>query len=132
MRTSDQQYFRSCVAQERHLAQLLGYCNIEEYSENAGTLTERRNALPKWTRDWRACGPLLAKYDLDIHFVHDAAHGQDLIISVGAINVHCSDHPNKERALMFAIVKAVIFLLEHSHHRPSARHGAHLSERRPH
>ncbi|MDB5931139.1 MAG: hypothetical protein JWR60_2846, partial [Polaromonas sp.] len=27
--------------------------------------------------------------------------------------VHCSDHPNRDRALMYGIVKELIFLLEH-------------------
>lgn len=113
MRMSDEQYFRSCVAHERHLAQLLGYHNIEEYSENAGTLTERRNALPKWTRDWRACGPLLSEFELDIRFDRDGGKDHDQLVHVGPVTVHCLDHPSKERAVMVAVVKAVIFLLEH-------------------
>ena len=36
MRMSDEEYFRSCVAKERHLAQLLGHHNIEECYESAG------------------------------------------------------------------------------------------------
>ena len=38
MHISDQEYFRSCVAMERHLAQLLGHQHIEECYESAGTL----------------------------------------------------------------------------------------------
>lgn len=129
MRMSDEQYFRSCVAFERHLAQLLGYHNIEEYSENAGTLTERRNALPKWTRDWRACGPLLSEFELDIRFDRESGmesgRGHDRVVHVGPVTVHCSDHPSKERAVMVAVVKAAIYLLEHRHGRdviPAALH----------
>ena len=68
MRISDQDYFRSCVAKERHLARLLGHTHIEEDYESAGTLWENTNALPKWTRDWKACGPLMTQYDIEIAY----------------------------------------------------------------
>ena len=125
MRMSDEQYFRSCVAQERHLAQLLGYRNIEEYSENAGTLTERRNALPKWTRDWRACGPLLSEFELDVRFGREPGKDDDPVVYVGSVVVHCSDHPSRDRAVMMAVVKAVIYLLEHRHGRFGASRASH-------
>lgn len=130
MRMSDEQYFRSCVAQERHLAQLLGYHNIEEYSENAGTLTERRNALPKWTRDWRACGPLLSDFELDVRFGMEPGKENDQVVHVGPVTVHCSDHPSKDRAVMMAVVKAVIYLLEHRHSRVAASHALHAAGQR--
>lgn len=128
MRMSDDQYLRSCVAQERHLAQLLGYHNIEEYSENAGTLTQRRNALPKWTRDWRACGPLMSEFELDVRF--DSDMDRDRVVQVGPVTVHCSDHPSKERAVMVAVVKAVIFLLEHRHGRDALAATLYVMSRR--
>lgn len=130
MRMSDEQYLRSCVALERHLAQLLGYHNIEEYSENAGTLTERRHALPKWTRDWRACGPLLSDFELDVRFGTGSAEADDRVVHVGPVTVHCSDHPSRDRAVMFAVVKAVIYLLEHRHGHLVASHALHAIERR--
>ena len=69
MRISDQDYFRSCIAKERHLAQLLGHRQIEECYESVGTLWDGARKLPAWTRDWAACGPLLARYGLSIVFV---------------------------------------------------------------
>ncbi|CAL60375.1 conserved hypothetical protein [Herminiimonas arsenicoxydans] len=116
MRMSDEEYFRSCVSKERHLAQLLGHHNVEEFCESAGSLWENATVLPKWTRDWQACGPLLAEYELNIAYQHlpDDPHGK--AIHIGTTIVHISDHPSKERALMFAIVKAAITLLEHSRH----------------
>lgn len=113
MRMSDEEYFRSCVAKERHLAQLLGHHNIEEFYESAGTLWEDAKALPKWTRDWRACGPLMSEYEITLAFHKEAGHAHGDTVTVGPIVVHISDHPTKERAIMFAIVKAVIALLEH-------------------
>lgn len=119
MRTSDEEYFRTCVAQERRLAHLLGHNNIEELHDSAGVLWEGTQALPKWTRNWDACGPLLARYRLAISYGHDAKVPQDKVISVGAATVHCSDHPSSDHALRHAIVKATIMLLEHEqHHKP--------------
>lgn len=116
MRMSDEEYFRSCVAQERHLAQLLGCHNIEEFYESAGTLWEERKALPKWTRDWQACGPLIAEYELNIAYPSnpDDPHGK--AIHINKTVVHVTDHPSHDQALRYAIVKAVIAHIEHRKH----------------
>lgn len=114
MRMSDEEYFRSCVAKERHLAQLLGHHNIEEFYESAGTLWENTQALPKWTRDWRACGPLMTEYEIVLEFHKEPGQAHSSTIRVGHIVVQISDHPTKERAAMFAVVKAVIGILEHA------------------
>jgi hypothetical protein len=113
MRVSDQEYFRSCVAKERHLAQLLGYHNIEECYESAGVLWVETQALPKWTRDWSACGPLIAQYSIPMTFGQSAGEAQPSQVTLGASLVHFSDHPSRDRALMFGIVREVIRLLEH-------------------
>lgn len=112
MRISDEQYFRSCVAKERHLAQLLGHQHIEECYESAGTLWDKTQALPRWTRDWQACGPLLTAHRLTIAFA-TSEHGDT--VTAGSSTVTLSDHPNHDRAVMVAIVKEVIRLLEHHH-----------------
>jgi len=118
MRISDEQYFRSCVAKERHLAQLLGHQNIEECYETAGTLWAGAQALPQWTRDWRACGPLLTQHQISVSW-HAAANAADdprhefEIVQAGHSRVRLADHPNADRALMFAVVKEVIWQLEH-------------------
>lgn len=117
MRISDQDYFRSCVARERHLAQLLGHRNIEECYESAGLLWEETTVLPKWTRDWNACGPLIARYNIAIGYGPDPGQADIGFATLGATVVHFADHPNKDRALMYGIVKEVIRLLEHPHAR---------------
>ena len=109
MRMNDQEYFRSCIARERQLAQLLGHAHIEECYESAGTLWDNAQALPQWTRDWRACGPLLAAYGITV-----AYDGEGVVL--GATTVHFSDHPNPDRAIMYGIVKEVILRLEHQQH----------------
>lgn len=113
MRMSDEEYFRSCVAKERHLAHLLGHPNVEEFYESAGTLWDGNKALPKWTRDWKACGPLLAEYELALTFPREAGQEHGTAVQIGKITVAYADHPSKDRAVMYAIVKAVIFQLEH-------------------
>ena len=111
MHNSDQEYFRSCIARERQLAQLLGHQQIEECYESAGTLWAGNQALPKWTRDWRACGPLMTEYGLAIGY--DGAPGPGGWARIGATTVHFADHPTRDRAVMYGIVKELIFLLEH-------------------
>ena len=117
MRISDEQYFRSCVAKERHLAHLLGHQNIEENYETAGTLWAGAKALPQWTRDWGACGQLLTHYKLSIGWdAAPAANGEDntsVVVHAGETRARLADHPHPDRAVMVAIVKEVIRLLEH-------------------
>ncbi|WP_076592602.1 aminoacyl-tRNA synthetase [Herminiimonas arsenitoxidans] len=116
MRMSDEEYFRSCVAKERHLAQLLGHHNVEEFYESAGSLWENTKLLPKWTRDWQACGPLIAEYDLVISYDQGTTDPNGKAVHIGTTVVHFSDHPSKCQAIRFAIVKAVIAQLEHTKH----------------
>lgn len=106
MRMSDQEYFRSCIAKERQLAHLLGHPQVEECYESAGTLWDKARALPQWTRDWRACAPLMTEYGIPVSYDSEVAH-------LGATTVHFSDHPTRDRAVMYGIVKELIFLLEH-------------------
>ena len=119
MRISDEQYFRSCVAKERHLAQLLGHQNIEECYETAGTLWAGAKALPQWTRDWGACGPLLASYKIPLAWDALQTAGDEdqprQVLRAGDTRLKLADHPNPDRAVMFAVVKEVIRLLEHPH-----------------
>jgi sugar phosphate isomerase/epimerase len=109
MRMTDQEYFRSCIAKERHLAQLLGHQHIEECYESAGTLWDNNQALPQWTRDWRACGPLMVAHGISVAF----EPGDGSQVRIGSTVVHFADHPTPDRAVMFGMVKELIFLLEH-------------------
>lgn len=116
MRMNDQEYFRSCIAKERHLAQLLGHQHIEECYETAGTLWDNAQALPQWTRDWRACGPLMAAHSLAVTFERNPGSVGSRLAHIGATTVYFSDHPTPDRAVMYGIVKELIYLLEH--HKP--------------
>ena len=110
MHISDQEYFRSCIARERQLAQLLGHHHLEECYESAGTLWDNNHALPQWTRDWRACGPLMTEYGVTAAYGSDRGGG---FARIGSTTVHFADHPTRDRAVMYGIVKELIFLLEH-------------------
>ncbi len=112
MHMNDQEYFRSCIARERHLAQLLGHRHIEECYESAGTLWDNNQALPQWTRDWRACGPLMTEYGITVTYGRGAGQG-DGFARIGSTTVRFADHPTRDRAVMYGIVKELIFLLEH-------------------
>lgn len=116
MRMSDEEYFRSCVAKERQLAHLLGHHQVEEFYESAGTLWEGDKALPKWTRDWKACGPLMTQFDLSPVYLHEAGTAHSHAVSIGPVTVQFADHPDKDQAVRMAIVKAVIAHLEHIEH----------------
>lgn len=116
MRISDQDYFRSCIAKERQLAQLLGHRQIEECYESVGQLWDGAQKLPAWTRDWAACGPLLAQHGLSLVFLTPDDADQPEGAEIGQTRVHFADHPSRDRALMFGIVKEVIRRLEHPHH----------------
>lgn len=113
MHISDQEYFRSCIAKERQLARLLGHQHIEECYESAGTLWDDAQALPKWTRDWKACGPLMTQYEIAVTYGKDPVHEDSGLATIGSTVVHFSDHPSKDRAIMYGIVKELIFRLEH-------------------
>ena len=113
MHISDQEYFRSCIARERHLAQLLGHQHIEECYESAGTLWAGNQALPKWTRDWRACGPLMTEHGIGVSYERGPTPGLGGLARIGSTTVHFADHPTRDRAVMYGIVKELIFMLEH-------------------
>ena len=113
MRMNDQEYFRSCIAKERHLAQLLGHHHIEECYESAGTLWDNAQALPRWTRDWQACGPLMTEYGITVTYGNGPGQTGSDFVSIGSTVVHFADHPTRDRAVMYGIVKELIFLLEH-------------------
>jgi hypothetical protein len=116
MRMNDEEYFRSCVALERHLAQLLGMRNIEEFSENAGALWHEALPVPRWCRDWEACAPLIAAHTLHIEWDDDPADPHGPAVRIARQRVHLKDHPTRDHALRYAIVKATIAHLEHQHH----------------
>jgi len=113
MRMNDQEYFRSCIAKERHLAQLLGHQHIEECYESAGTLWDNAQALPQWTRDWQACGPLMTGYSIPVVYGKESGQAGSSFANIGSTVVQFADYPTRDRAVMYGIVKELIFLLAH-------------------
>lgn len=120
MRMNDQEYFRSCIARERHLAQLLGHQHIEECYESAGTLWDNAQALPQWTRDWQACGPLMTAHGITVVYGKEPGQTDSSFARIGSTVVQFADHPTRDRAVMYGIVKELTALLEHGKAVPAA------------
>ena len=125
MRMSDEEYFRSCVAKERHLAQLMGH-EVEEYADSAGVLWVNAEKVPQWTRDWAACGALMTAFGVSLSFHREDGETCWNRITAGPVTVHACDHPDRERAVMTAVAKAVIHHLEHDAAHRHLRHPDHL------
>lgn len=121
MRISDEEYFRSCVAKERHLAQLLGH-EVEEYSDSAGVLWINRERVPQWTRNWHACGALMTAFGIGVVFDKTEGQADWTCVTAGPVVVHASDHPSREKAVMVAVVRAAIHFLEHDKAHRHLRH----------
>jgi hypothetical protein len=109
------------VEMEKRLAELLGWTNIQDCGwglygrpKDAGLLhlpEDERCTLPRWCHDWSACGPLMVDHgtfpevDGDICWI---GNGDDYWMQSEPI----SDHPDRDTAVRFAIVQAVIAKLE--------------------
>jgi hypothetical protein len=108
------------IAAERELAELLGWTNVKYNLETTSPTgfgkppNELWNcALPKWTRDWSACGPLIGEYGLQV----EAADDDYIVVKYAPRNCAflrfpINDHPTKDDAIRYAIVQAVIAKLK--------------------
>jgi len=56
---------------------------------------------------------LLTAYGIDLRFTVPPGRTEASEVRAGATTVLVSDHPNRDRAAMVAVVKEVIFRLEH-------------------
>lgn len=97
---------------EKRLAELLGW---EDHTALNGVWrTPRFNyvpsyEVPQWCRKWNACGPLMVEHVYRMQIITDVLDPQVTInMHVESIN----DHPDKDTAVRFAIVQAVITKLE--------------------
>lgn len=66
----------------------------------------------RWTLSWNACGPLMVEHDVALDMdedgeVHASCKGQPLFVLE-----EFTDHPDKDAAVRYAIVMAVIKKLE--------------------
>lgn len=105
---------------EKRLAELLGFKGIREIPLKKQPLDEEEItalisdephcSIPQWCRAWSACGPLMVEYKIHPFFgdVFCAAGNVEL----GDCFAQISDHPDRDTAVRFAIVQAVIAKLE--------------------
>lgn len=102
---------------EKKLAELLGYCYVRENAHHRlighpiGVDSSEPHFIPRWSRDWSACGPLIADHLVNIGFFTKRgkctrAFAETSIGGVAWQDV--ADHPDKSTAVMFAVVQAVI------------------------
>jgi hypothetical protein len=107
---------------EKRLAQLRGYKEIFRlkvdgvehgglhYNKSTFTGAEK---VPRWCREWEACGPLMVEYGC-----YPTENGTGSVIVLGPKHQGCiysdliSNHPDKETAVRYVIVMAVIAILE--------------------
>lgn len=68
----------------------------------------------------------MTEYELTIIYHREPGEERSSSVSIGSIVARYADHPTKDRAVMYAIVKAVISLLEHrkdgKHYHSSTSH----------
>jgi len=74
--------------------------------------TSGAQRLDQWRRDWRAAGPLIGQLGLVVY-----ADDEDQLVSVGPggrrrnVTEAYADHPSKDEAVVAAIVRAAIQVL---------------------
>lgn len=114
---------------EKRLAELLGYkeifrlrvggeeCGSLQYNKGKYTGAEQ---VPRWCRDWTSCGPLMVEHNVGwtISKAYEGAWRDTIeakcqYVGMGTTEeTGVSDHPDKETAIRYAIVLAVIAKLE--------------------
>lgn len=109
------------LALEKELAELLHPDCVVSLDENSGCWKlhyrdmPRPNFngfVPRWCRDWADCGPLIAEYGIGVNPRARRARviaWDSTCYDVGdELTEWDSDHPDKDTAVRFAIVRAAI------------------------
>lgn len=104
---------------EKHLAELRGWTNLVD-AGNALIGTPLHGgirgqaAVPRWTREWTACAPLMV--EMGVYPIDGTDHGTAYIWVYKNLKclaqVKVAEHPSKEAAVRFAIVMAAIATFE--------------------
>lgn len=102
------------IEAEKRLAELLGWHSIDVVSNGNmwGDKTPKKNVtyvgirVPQWTRDWAACGSLMVEHEISV------LQSPVGVSTTGVGYVNFNDHPDKDAAVRYAIVMAVIQKLE--------------------
>lgn len=111
------------LALEKQLAELLGWKLKLVGDVPTGWLDPAGNyhpVIPNWCRYWSACGPLMVEHDIEIQYASNsndmyATHDVKAVRNIGAMggiylafHAKYADHPDKDTAVRFAVVQAVI------------------------
>lgn len=100
---------------EKRLAELLGY--VPRYAHRPTTgewVHAASNTLigyQAWCRKWEACGPLMAEYSVMVDPLSFRNSVEAMAYAVGHTESY-ANHPDKDTAVRYSIVMAVIAKLE--------------------
>lgn len=111
---------------EKRLAELLGWKCVqlggsldglsmpENWLHGIWPIDGEGGLVPQWCRDWSACGPLMVEHGV-WPFIQPDGYVDTFISGMEPdpdIDTPLSDHPDRETAVRYAIVQAVIAKLE--------------------
>lgn len=108
---------------EKQLAIALGWTNLVESGgtllgtpPDGGESSRGQAAVPKWARDWAACGPLLSTYNITVDALGFTPADQHVVTSYGSADHHfvlipVSEWPSRDEALLYAITTAAFVRL---------------------
>ena len=70
-------------------------------------------AVPHWTRDWSACGPLISAHDLSIDGIRFTPADQHVVVSFGSLDhqfvlIPTTEWGSADEALRYAITIAAL------------------------
>jgi hypothetical protein len=111
------------IEAEKELAELLGHKNIRPFpmrvskgrkeeeitflmADGGGDKLSGKN-LPRWCRDWSACGPLMVKHGISVEPPTDDYQGWTYLPGL-SWKIKANDHPDRDTAVRYAIVQTVI------------------------
>jgi hypothetical protein len=106
------------IETERRLAELLGWTDIVDVPPcmvgrppNGHPECRGQAMVPRWCRDWGACGPLMVEHQVEPMYFRDF-----VVMEIHGVNADCDahykNHEDRDTAVRYAIVQSVIALLE--------------------
>ncbi len=109
-------YLTNQIKAELQLAIALGWTNLVDAGgtlvgtpPGGGTNSRDQAAVPRWSRDWNACGPLLSTYNMALDVM---GHETRFVIAdfgggdYDFVHIAVPDWPTQDDALRYAITVA--------------------------
>ena len=109
-------HLRTQIEAELQLAIALGWTNLVDAGRTlvgtppgGGTNSRGQAAVPRWTRDWNACGPLLSAYNMALDVMGNEIRFVIADFGTGDydfVHIAVPDWPTQDDALRYAITVA--------------------------